>query len=196
MKFHKHSNYEDYLKAQVSANIIKQNIVWVSEKDIAMLCDYLRPMQPKQGLCHGTRNGVEQAYFSKYLDVAVLGTEISSFGVNYPNTIQWDFHEVKKEWLNNMDFIYSNSFDHSYNPVKCLNSWMSCLNPKGVCIIEWSQDSSESFSNNVDVFGASMDEYKRLFETNYMIVDVLTRDDYQPTDYSSEGKRWFFILKR
>ena len=36
-------------------------------------------------------------------------------------------------------FIYSNSLDHSYDPEKALDSWMSCLNEKGLCFIEWNK---------------------------------------------------------
>ena len=64
---------------------------------------------------------VEQQYFkdsfSKLnINVNVLGTEISSTATNYPNTIEWDFHDVKEEWVSNVDIVYSNSIDHSYKP--------------------------------------------------------------------------------
>lgn len=76
-----------------------------------------------------------------------------------------------------------------------LDTWMACLKPGGVCIIEWSQDSSESFSNAVDVFGGSMEEYRALFEKKHRGVEVLTRSDYRPEDYGSLGQRWFLVLK-
>ena len=52
-------------------------------------------------------------------DVKVIGTEIASDAENrFPNTIEWDFHNVKDEWLNNVDFIYSNSFDQQIVPLQ------------------------------------------------------------------------------
>ncbi|MEJ0015745.1 MAG: hypothetical protein WDN25_04115 [Acetobacteraceae bacterium] len=48
----------------------------------------------------------------------MLGTEISDTATQSSTTIQWDFHEVKPEWLNSVDFIYSVSWDHRYDPVK------------------------------------------------------------------------------
>jgi hypothetical protein len=44
--------------------------------------------------------------------------------------------EVKPEWVGAVDFIYSNSFDHTYDPQKCLDAWVSCLTRCGVCVIE------------------------------------------------------------
>ena len=65
-----------------------------------------------------------------------MGTEISDNANEYDNTIEWDFHNVKKEWIASVDFIYSNALDHSYDPNKCLNAWMSCIREDGLCIIE------------------------------------------------------------
>ena len=66
------------------------------------------------GLCHGTRRGFEQKQikeeFSKRgKDVNVIGTEISDTANQFESTIEWDFHNVHPDWVNNVDFIYSNS---------------------------------------------------------------------------------------
>jgi hypothetical protein len=47
-----------------------------------------------------------------------MGTEISDTAGQFPYTIQWDFHKTKAEWIDATDFIYSNCFDHSYDPQK------------------------------------------------------------------------------
>ena len=36
----------------------------------------------------------------------MIDTEISETAEQFPNTIQWDFHKVKPEWLSSVDFIY------------------------------------------------------------------------------------------
>jgi hypothetical protein len=59
---------------------------------------------------------------------------------------------VKPEWLNSVDFIYSNSLDHSYDPKKCLDAWMSCLTESGICILEHS--SGHERAHATDPFGA------------------------------------------
>ena len=89
------------------------------------------------GICHGTRNGFEQKYLREHLKADVFGTEIADTAKECPYTIQWDFHEVKDEWLGAIDFIYSNSIDHSYDPKMCFERWLSCLRPGGYCILHW-----------------------------------------------------------
>lgn len=105
--------------------------VWVQEENIDFLSRYIaeRIGTPQFGICHGTRRGLEQSWFGARLKCKVIGTEISDTAAQFPNTIQWDFHEVKQEWVGAVDFIYSNSFDHSYDPEKCINAWMSCVKP-------------------------------------------------------------------
>jgi hypothetical protein len=147
-------DYERYRQIQNAGNKEKIGQVWATEENIAFLSEYInKHLGPvKFGLCHGTRQGKEQAWFKKYLKCDVVGTEISDTAVQYPDTIQWDFHEVKAEWLGACDFIYSNSFDHSYDPEKCLKAWMSCVRPGGSCIIE--QSDADELATELDPFGA------------------------------------------
>jgi hypothetical protein len=67
----------------------------------------------------------------------VIGTDMNPAAKQFPNAIEWDFHEVKPEWLNNVDFIYSNALDHSYDHMKAITAWMSCVRPGGFCIVQW-----------------------------------------------------------
>jgi len=151
-------DYEKYKSVQEEGNKRKLNSVWVLEENIAFLSDYLRSKikDPKFGICHGTRRGKEQEWFSKYLGCKVIGTEISSTANNFPNTIQWDFHKAKSEWKSAADFIYSNSFDHTYDPENCLNTWISCIRIGGYCIIEHSSLHQPEGANQLDPFGADI----------------------------------------
>jgi hypothetical protein len=149
-------DYEKYRQVQEEGNKRKIDLVWVVEENIAFLSKYIKglSLSPRFGICHGTRRGKEQEWFRKYLDCDVIGTEISDTANNFPNTIQWDFHDVKPEWVESVDFIYSNSFDHSYAPEKCMNAWMSCLVKGGVCIIEHSSLHEPQGATELDPFGA------------------------------------------
>ena len=151
-------DYERYKKIQQEGNKNKIGNIWVIEENIEFLSDYIRKVigQPKFGLCHGTRRGMEQTWFRKYLDCEVIGTEISETAKEFPHTIQWDFHETKPEWIDSVDFIYSNSFDHSYDPEKCLNAWMSCVRKDGLCIIEHSNTHGPAGVSELDPFGAEL----------------------------------------
>jgi len=148
-------DYESYRKIQIAGNKKKIDKVWANAENISFLSDYIRNTvdDVSFGICHGTRRGKEQEWFREYLQCDVIGTEISLTATQFPHTIEWDFHEVKPEWLGKVDFIYSNSFDHSYDPEKCLNAWMSCLKKGGVCLIE--HTSGHETASRLDPFGAS-----------------------------------------
>jgi hypothetical protein len=151
-------DYEQYRQIQTTGNRRKIDNVWVIEENIAFLSDYIKKNASRIsfGLCHGTRRGMEQAWFSKYLNCDVLGTEISDTASTFPSTIRWDFHEVKDEWIGAVDFVYSNSFDHSYDPQKCLNAWMSCVKQNGICILE--HTSGHERATELDPFGADISQ--------------------------------------
>lgn len=151
-------DYEKYRQIQIEGNRRKIEKIWVLEDNIAFLADYIKRVigVPRFGICHGTRRGKEQEWFRKYLGCEVIGTEISDSAEKFPHTIQWDFHEIKPEWIDAVDFIYSNSFDHSYDPQKCLNAWMSCIKKGGICILEHSSEHSSSAASELDPFGANI----------------------------------------
>ena len=94
----------------------------------------------KFGLCHGSRRGDEQNSLSKALYCEVLGTDIADSATDFPNSIQWDFHEIKDEWIDNVSFIYTNSIDHAYDPIRAIRNWMKCLHVTGCIYIELGED--------------------------------------------------------
>ena len=182
---HKYKSYDEYKKIQIKTNMDKIGRTWAKEENIRFISEYLKRNVPniKTGLCHGTRRGDEQRWFRKYLKAEVIGTEISPSAKKYPNTIQWDFHDVKPEWLNSMDFIYSNSFDHTYKPEQCLNTWMSCLNRRGLLILEWSPIYALSYKT--DPFGATLKGYNKLINKHHEVKTVL----------KSPTNRWHTLFK-
>jgi hypothetical protein len=158
-------DYERYRRVQTKGNKRKIGFQWVDEASIQWISELIlsRLGQPKFGLCHGTRRGAEQAWFAKYLNCEVLGTEISETASQFPNTIQWDFHEVKPEWVDSVDFIYSNSWDHSYDPIKLFTAWMTCVRPGGICVLAHSPQ--HEGADELDPFGISFDELALLLDT-------------------------------
>jgi hypothetical protein len=192
MPVYKYKNHEDYVSTQVAGNKKKLSQLWAQENDIEMLSRYIKEnVHPlKFGLCHGTRRGKEQEWFGKYLGIEVLGTEISPTATDFPNTIMWDFHEVKPEWVGAVDFIFSNSFDHSYDPAKCIDSWVSCLSPNGICIIEWYK-SSTSYTK-LDPYASSYEQRHGLLSEKHTVVKVL---DACPDKWRKSRETKFFIVK-
>lgn len=180
MKLYKHKDYNAYVEAQIDKNVRKINLVWVKPAEIAKLVKHIKKNihNVKFGICHGVRNAWEVKEFRKRLDVEVIGTEISHTAEQFNHTIQWDFHNVKDEWVDNVDFIYSNSFDHSYDPEMCLDRWMSCINKNGICYIHWNHTNSRPGAiDAADCFNASKDDYRNLINKKFVIIDEFAHPD-------------------
>lgn len=201
MKLYQYDSYESYKVAQIEANKRKLKNSWVVPEVIQLLSDYIYntlSITPNLILCHGTRRGLEQQYFLNefkkfHINPTVIGTEISPTAHDFPNTIEWDFHNVKDEWINNVDVVYSNSFDHSYKPEECLDTWMSCVKKDGVCIIEYCKN-ADTKSHSVDPFGATLSEYISMIEKKYIILDILNNDEL-PEKTNHSGKLEFIVIK-
>lgn len=195
---YQYPNYERYKAIQNRENHKKIKRISVIEKDIIFLSKYIKKhiKNPIFGLCHGTRRGKEQEWFSKYLNCHVLGTEIADTANQFKNTIEWDFHEIKNEWINNIDFIYSNAFDHSYDPEKCMNAWMKCLKKDGVCVLEWRSSYDYTASNELDPFGACITVMPYLVlrwgKGEYSIIDILDSPSY--FEYKNKLKYFKYLI--
>ena len=173
MNVYAYPTYADYKAYQERGNAHKIGNVWAREDNIEMLSRWLLGHVPNLqfGICHGTRRGKEQEWFRKHLGIEVIGTEIASSATQFQHTIQWDFHEVKPEWIDAVDFIYSNSLDHSYQPRACLDAWMRCVRKTGACIIEWSRGAARG--SRFDPFSATEEEYAAMFAEKYVVLDNL-----------------------
>lgn len=182
MKVFKHRDYKQYVASQVKVSKAKAKCIWAFEETIRYISEYVSEnmMDFNMGICHGVRNGWEVNTFRNFLkNRNIIGTEISPVGAVNPNVIKWDFHDIKEEWLGNIDFIYSNSLDHSYDPELALKSWMSCLKPEtGRCFLEWDGSHDEDHGvNSADCFKASLEEYKQMIEKQFEIEKI------EPVEY-------------
>ena len=203
MEIYKYKNYEEYKKKQIEANVRKLDRTWVDPASLKNVMKYIHDnlnVKPRKIICHGRRRGLEQEYILDYFkdikDLDVIGTEISHTATEFPNTIQWDFHDVKDEWVGSIDIIYSNSFDHSIKPRECLDTWMSCFKQKGICVIEYSTHTDHKICET-DPFAATLHEYKDLIEEKYEIVKVINNKNIQDEAHSIlQGKRYYFIIRK
>lgn len=161
-------DYEAYRKVQEAGNKRKLNSVFVLEEVVSGIVDHARSSATvRRVLCHGTRNAAEQGYFKAAIpEVYVIGTEISETANQFPDTIQWDFHEVKDEWINAFDILYSNSWDHSYDPNKLFKAWSSCVAPGGIMALEHTSRHEPSAVNALDPLGVTLDGLDDLVESN------------------------------
>src|ERR1700680_733226 len=154
-------DYDLYRKVQTLGNREKLDWVSIQEENIAHLCRALESRIPhiRFVLCHGTRNAAEQKFFQAHLKApaTTLGTEISDSACEFPMTIEWDFHEVKPEWSGAVDVVFSNSWDHTYDPHKLFPAWLSCLAPRGVMALEWTNKHADTAESALDPFRAELD---------------------------------------
>lgn len=150
-------DYELYKECQIALNVAKIHYPGPPYMMMYSLCDNLvfkyKEDPIKFGICHGTRRGAEQEFLSIILGADILGTEISHTAEQFPRTIRWDFHDVKDEWLQKFDFIYSNSLDQSYDPVLAVTQWLKTLAPGGICIIHTHGAFSKEYISNDQNFG-------------------------------------------
>ena len=172
-------DYDRYKSVQIAGNHRKLTFQWVDEKTIAYLSRYIlsRTSLPSFGICHGSRRGAEQAWFSKHLNGChVIGTEISDTAAQFANTVQWDFHEPRAEWVGAADFVYSNSWDHAYDPRRAFSAWLQQLNEGGLLILEHTPGHVKA--TELDPFGATLEELcqivKDLVPSAFGTIEVLT----------------------
>tara|TARA_Y100001963_G_scaffold155802_1_gene247870 strand:+ start:8035 stop:8613 length:579 start_codon:yes stop_codon:yes gene_type:complete len=140
MKVYPYKDYKEYVDIQTKINKEKLSWVYVYKETIQKICN-VRP-KAKRILCHGTRNGAEQKMFMDILGCYAIGSEISDNAYQFEHTIQWDFTEPREEWINSFDIVYSNSFDHTIDPYKTLQTWKEQLKDDGMLCIEYSENQS------------------------------------------------------
>lgn len=184
---------DEYIRSQTIANRKKITRVFEYEENIEMLSNYLKNKLETItfGICHGTRRGKEQEWFIKNLNCDVFGTEISDTATQFPNTIQWDFHEIKEEWIDHFDFIYSNSLDHSYDIQYCVSQWAKCLRKNGLMIINGTTAHQTLFTNKADVGGFSKTEIQDIISSipNLNVIDFIKSKKKKFYYFS-----WYYII--
>ena len=157
VKIHKYKDYNEYKETQIYYNKKKIDKVWADEKTLEKIGNFLKENISSnliKGICHGSRNGFEQNFFNEKKDgFEVIGTDISETAKDYKNSIVHDFHDEKKEWLENFDFVYSNSLDQSFDPQKALNTWLKQIKLGRYVIIEHSDQHGVVSSGKMDPFG-------------------------------------------
>ena len=197
MQLYKHKSYEEYLTAQIRVNKRKLTNKWVWPREIRKIAKHAKVNIPSIDfvICHGVRNGYEIKKFIQQLGIDnIIGTEISPTAAQFENVIQWDFHNIKSEWIDSADLIYSNSLDHSNSPKYCVDQWMKCLKKSGICYVHW----SEKCHNNIkrldaaDCFAATKEEYRELFNNRYCVIDEI---NIERTKRGQPQKRTIFAIK-
>lgn len=179
MKLIRFDNYDEYRQVQVSANKLKYRNVYAEGAELQKIAEHVKRHvgQPKTGLCHGVRNGYEVRALRALLpSVDIIGTDIAETAAALPNCIIWDMHELKPEWIGAIDFMYSNSWDHTYDPERLFTNWSQCLSSKGRLYLAYTDAHSDigaTEDTKVDAFGCSLDELLSIVARVFVVEDVL-----------------------
>jgi SAM-dependent methyltransferase len=187
-----------YRSVQIKGNKRKLDRVFADQQTIDFISDYLVKSghTPTRGLCHGTRRGLEQKWFADRLGADVIGTEISDTATQFPNTVQWDFHDRNEEWVGAFDFVYTNSHDHAYDPERAFGVWVEQLNPGGRLLIEHTSAHPAKHANALDPFGADPDVLPFLIlqwgKGRYAATEVLSPPFTKPDGHAI----WIFVVRR
>jgi len=144
-------------------------------------------------ICHGCGTNLEQNIFKQIFNCDVIGTDLNPDYIGKDDIIQWDFHHIKKSWINKIDIIFSNSFDHSYDLDYCLQQWSKCLSINGIMIIEWNIFHKVEYINNSTPCKIEKEKLQEILENKfklYLIQNVI------PTPNTNEYERSFFFCKK
>lgn len=168
MRVEQHQSYEEYLSIQRSLTSRKTNrgrtvLIWAGEeylRDVNKVM-HLYVSEIKSIVCHGCRSGFEVDILQKLNpDARVFGTDLYGKAYKYDriNFREMDFDIVPKEWEMAFDVVYSNSIDHSRNPVKTLLAWKSELRNGGVIFVTF--QFTDRPMTKADCFSLSVAEYE------------------------------------
>ena len=199
VKIHKYKNYEEYKETQIHYNKLKLDKVWADKDTLKLVSNFLKEniqSSNLRGICHGSRNGFEQKCVKEEIvNSEVIGTDISETAKNFENSFIHDFHEEKKEWLDNFDFVYSNSLDQSYDPKKALSTWLKQIKKERYIILEHSDQHAVRSSNKMDPFGVEASFFPYLLtewfghQLSIKIIKSIKRN-------KNNAPVLFFILKK
>ena len=198
-KIYKYKNYDEYKYTQIFFNKQKINKVWADENTLKIVSNFLKEnikSEKIKGLCHGSRNGFEQKCFINEIPNAeVIGTDISETANDYDNSIVHDFHDEKKDWIENFDFVYSNSLDQSYDPEKALNTWINQVKKDRYVIIEHSDQHGVISSGKMDPFGVEANFFPYLL-TEWFGHKISLKIIKSIKKNKNDAPVYFFIMKK
>ena len=198
-KIYKYKNYDEYKDTQIFFNKQKINKVWADENTLKIVSNFLKEnikSEKIKGLCHGSRNGVEQKCFINEIPNAeVIGTDISETANDYDNSIVHDFHDEKKDWIENFDFVYSNSLDQSYDPEKALNTWINQVKKDRYVIIEHADQHGGISSGKMDPFGVEANFFPYLL-TEWFGHKISLKIIKSIKKNKNDAPGYFFIMKK
>jgi len=175
LSVYKYSSYKEYVEEQTKAN--KQKIDWQfsGHKQIKWIKKQIN--SASNIICHGTRSGGEQKVFQKlYPNAYIIGTEISDTATQFEMTVCHDFSLQRDDWIERFDILYSNAFDHSYDPNRTIVTWKNQLTEEGRMFIHWGKYHQHASHGPRDPVSGSIDNFKKFLNRHGLEVLSINND--------------------
>lgn len=146
MEQYNHTDYDFYRHVQRKltwrktqrATVVRS---WIDESDMKEVNDKLHLYSKgfRTVVCHGCRSGLEVDVLKRLNpNSEIWGTDIYD---GYMFDRKWfremDFDVVPPEWEGYFDIIYSNSIDHSRDPISTLSAWKRELKTEGIMFVNF-----------------------------------------------------------
>jgi hypothetical protein len=152
-------DYARYVRGQSSVNREKFALTSLTAGEARSIADYYRANRRKAllrnsffGLCLGVRNGAEIRALSRHLGRRVIGVDISDTIMQVPNGFWCDFSHCPNLWKGQVDFLYSNSYDHALDLDATLASWGSLLSLDGLMFLQFTATHAKEIGMDVNKF--------------------------------------------
>ncbi len=180
MKIHQFESYEKYLETERRGSRYRPNRrANAAEDEIGRIASYYISCTDRPAmhiLCHGARDGTEVRLFRSRvpMDAVIVGTDVHAVG---QDVTAWDYNQQNPEWIGKFDLIYTNSLDHSPDPLATLKVWVEQLKPTGLLFVVWTfahmlEERPLPFPGG-DCFGAALHEYIHLMRQVGTVRDLL-----------------------
>lgn len=159
---YEHKDYDRYIDVQRKLTAKKTgygNIYfsWCTEDMIVHVNELIHKYidSIRSIVCHGCRCGTEVDVLQRLNpDVKVYGTDLYGEAYRFDRTyfMEMDFDIIPEEWIGYFDVVYSNSIDHSRNPINTLLAWKAELREGGICFVdfEWGRGVSREDCFHLD----------------------------------------------
>jgi SAM-dependent methyltransferase len=158
-----HSDRREYERLQIARCRAKFGFCKVPLEDVER---YRAAFPTASGpvLCLGVRNGTELNRFRRVFGGTVQGVDLNPDSA-YGRKDVWtgSFDALPAEWTDRFGIVFSNAFDHAFDPMATAAEWTRVLRPGGLLILAHGIGALEEPTPTDCIVLDSSDEAQRLF---------------------------------
>lgn len=157
----KHGAGDRYVKVQKAASQAKYNLSWAKKENCAKIVHILEASgeRVRSMICHGVRNGSELGFFREAGVPELMGTDlyVPTGSEAHIDVVEHDFSKPEPKWVEMFQYVYSNSLDHSLDPISTLLVWSEQIEASGSILLELDVTHGVGGTSDLDVTGIPLD---------------------------------------